>query len=171
MPVVPSWGALTGIEIIPKLVQSCGCWTKNRGVFHPKSSILIGFGTIIFTIHFGGPPLFLETPMCFLFFLSLRILVCFVYNLVHILYANSWEGRFRKQNWSGDHDLGLDDKTWECELVFYCGSLRHNLHRSILQAHFTASFRIVGRISCLILSCNGMSKGRTIPCYSSIILH
>ena len=27
----------------------------------PKSSILIGI-SIIFTIHFGGPPLFLETP-------------------------------------------------------------------------------------------------------------
>ena len=34
--------------------------SKNR-VFIPKSSILIGFGTIIFTIHFGVP-LFLETP-------------------------------------------------------------------------------------------------------------
>ena len=34
--------------------------SKNRGT--PKSSILIGF-FIIFTIHFGGPPLFLETPM------------------------------------------------------------------------------------------------------------
>ena len=30
----------------------------------PKSSILIGF-SIIFTIHFGGPPLFLETPIEF----------------------------------------------------------------------------------------------------------
>ena len=29
--------------------------------FPPKSSILIGF-SIIFTIHFGVPPLFLETP-------------------------------------------------------------------------------------------------------------
>ena len=27
--------------------------SKNKG-FNPKSSILIGFGTIIFTIHFGG---------------------------------------------------------------------------------------------------------------------
>ena len=34
--------------------------SKNRGT--PKSSILIGF-SIIFTIHFGGPPLFLETPI------------------------------------------------------------------------------------------------------------
>ena len=34
-----------------------GCWTKNRGVFPPKSSILIGF-SIIFTIHFGGTPIF-----------------------------------------------------------------------------------------------------------------
>ena len=33
------------------------------GVFPPKSSILIGFSTI-FTIHFGGPPLFLETSIC-----------------------------------------------------------------------------------------------------------
>ena len=32
--------------------------SKNSGI--PKSSILIGFGTIIFTIHFGGKiPLFL----------------------------------------------------------------------------------------------------------------
>ena len=29
----------------------------------PKSSILIGF-SIIFTIHFGGNILFLETPIC-----------------------------------------------------------------------------------------------------------
>ena len=34
--------------------------SKNRG--GPKSGILIEF-SIIFTIHFGGPPLFLETPM------------------------------------------------------------------------------------------------------------
>ncbi len=34
--------------------------SKNKG--SPKSSILIGF-SIIFTIHFGGPPLFLETPI------------------------------------------------------------------------------------------------------------
>ena len=34
--------------------------SKNNGT--PKSSILIGF-SIIFTIHFGGPPLFLETPI------------------------------------------------------------------------------------------------------------
>ena len=33
------------------------CFPKNRGT--PKSSILIGF-SIIFTIHFGGPPLFLN---------------------------------------------------------------------------------------------------------------
>ena len=33
--------------------------SKNSGT--PKSSILIGF-SIIFTIHFGGPPLFFETP-------------------------------------------------------------------------------------------------------------
>ena len=32
------------------------------GGFPPKSSIFIGFSTI-FTIHFGGFPLFLETPM------------------------------------------------------------------------------------------------------------
>ena len=32
--------------------------SKNNGT--PKSSILIGFGTIIFTIHFGVP-LFLKT--------------------------------------------------------------------------------------------------------------
>ena len=43
---------------------------------------------------------------------------------------------------------------------FYCGSLKHSLHRSILQAHFTASFRIP--------SCNGLSKRHKIPCYSSI---
>ena len=34
--------------------------SKNRGG-PPKSSILIRFSSI-FTIHFGGPPLFLETP-------------------------------------------------------------------------------------------------------------
>ncbi len=34
--------------------------SKNNGT--PKSSILIGF-FIIFTIHFEGPPLFLETPI------------------------------------------------------------------------------------------------------------
>ena len=39
-----------------------GCWTKNRGFYHPKSSnLFIGF-SIIFTIHFGIP-LFLETPI------------------------------------------------------------------------------------------------------------
>ncbi len=37
-----------------------GCWTKNRGILPPKSSILKGF-SMIFTIHFGVP-LFLETP-------------------------------------------------------------------------------------------------------------
>ena len=38
--------------------------SKNNGT--PKSSILIGFGTIIFTIHFGGvyiPPIFGNTQM------------------------------------------------------------------------------------------------------------
>ena len=30
--------------------------SKNNGI--PKSSILIGFGTIIFTIHFGGTHIF-----------------------------------------------------------------------------------------------------------------
>ena len=34
--------------------------SENNGT--PKSSILIGF-SMIFTIHFGGPPLFLETPI------------------------------------------------------------------------------------------------------------
>ena len=33
--------------------------SETRGT--PKSSIFIGF-SIIFTIHFGGPPLFFETP-------------------------------------------------------------------------------------------------------------
>ena len=33
--------------------------SKNSGI--PKSSIFIGI-SIIFTIHFGGFPLFLETP-------------------------------------------------------------------------------------------------------------
>ena len=37
--------------------------SKNRAT--PKSSISIGFGTIIFTIHFGGQiPLCLETRKC-----------------------------------------------------------------------------------------------------------
>ena len=35
--------------------------SKNSGT--PKSSIFIGCFIIIFTIHFGGPPLFLETPI------------------------------------------------------------------------------------------------------------
>ena len=40
-----------------------GCWTKNRGGKHPQIiHLFIGFGTIIFTIHFGVFPLFLETP-------------------------------------------------------------------------------------------------------------
>ena len=34
--------------------------SKNRGT--PESSVLIRF-SIIFTIHFGGPPLFSETPV------------------------------------------------------------------------------------------------------------
>ena len=41
-----------------------GCWTKNRGGKHPQ---IIHFNrvwfSIIFTIHFGGPPLYLETAM------------------------------------------------------------------------------------------------------------
>ena len=50
------------MEVFRKLLESkidLGI-SKNRGG-PPKSSILIGF-SIIFTIHFGGPPLFLETP-------------------------------------------------------------------------------------------------------------
>ena len=58
----------------PKIWKFCGLTKKvlflphldvseNNGT--PKSSILIGF-SIIFTIHFGGPPLFLEPPI-FLF--------------------------------------------------------------------------------------------------------
>ena len=39
--------------------------SKNSGT--PKSSILIGF-SIIFTIHFGVFPLFLETPIWLYFF-------------------------------------------------------------------------------------------------------
>ena len=35
--------------------------SKNRVFVPPKSSILIGF-SIIFTIHFGGPPLFWRHP-------------------------------------------------------------------------------------------------------------
>ena len=41
-----------------------GCFQKYGKT--PKSWIWIGF-SIIFTIHFGGPPLFLETPKCWLF--------------------------------------------------------------------------------------------------------
>ena len=37
--------------------------SKNRGSYPPNHPILIGF-SIVFTIHFGGPPLFLETPKC-----------------------------------------------------------------------------------------------------------
>ena len=40
-----------------------GVFPKKNGKT-PKSSILIGF-SLIFTIHFGGPPLFLETSVCF----------------------------------------------------------------------------------------------------------
>ncbi len=53
--------------------------SKNNGT--PKSSILIGF-SIIFTIHFGGPPIFLETPICEtfggVFFVSWKFLCGFV---------------------------------------------------------------------------------------------
>ena len=35
--------------------------SENRG--GPSHSNTVGF-SIIFTIHFGGPPLFLETPKC-----------------------------------------------------------------------------------------------------------
>ena len=40
-------------------------FSKNRGT--PKSSILIRF-SIIFTIHFGGPPLFLEASIWYMIF-------------------------------------------------------------------------------------------------------
>ena len=51
-------------------VATCKLWmvgwhmgvSKNNGT--PKSTSLIGF-SIIFTIHFGIPPPFLETPICF----------------------------------------------------------------------------------------------------------
>ena len=39
--------------------------SENSGFSPQISSTLIGF-SIIFTIHFGGPPLFLETPIYFL---------------------------------------------------------------------------------------------------------
>ena len=42
--------------------------SKNNGT--SKSSNFNRVGTIIFTIHFGGPPLFLETPTCFLLLLQ-----------------------------------------------------------------------------------------------------
>ena len=44
--------------------------SENSGT--PKSSSLIGC-SIIFTTHFGGPPLFLETPMCFIVVLVFQI--------------------------------------------------------------------------------------------------
>ena len=49
------------------------------GVFPPKSSILIGF-SMIFTIHFGGPPLFLETPK-FDSFIQINVSFCYVIHL------------------------------------------------------------------------------------------
>ena len=48
-------------ELLFAICLSLCTWVFPRKGGTPKSSILIGF-SIIFTIHFGGPPLFLETP-------------------------------------------------------------------------------------------------------------
>ena len=57
--VLPSsWGEVIAVKCT--LYTISYSVSKNRGKT-TKSSILIGFGTIIFTIHFGVP-LFLETP-------------------------------------------------------------------------------------------------------------
>ena len=46
--------------------HGCGCFQKINGKTPQIIHLFIGFGTMIFTIHFGGKkiPLFLETPMC-----------------------------------------------------------------------------------------------------------
>ncbi len=44
--------------------------SKNSGT--SKSSIFIGFSTI-FTIHFGGFPLFLETTICLVGYVSIDL--------------------------------------------------------------------------------------------------
>ena len=46
----------------PQVFHSYGWHSENSGKHPPKSSTLMGF-SMIFTIHFGGPPLFLETPI------------------------------------------------------------------------------------------------------------
>ena len=71
---VPSWVqdlllaamATFGKIYEPNLDLYMGVNPKIGGK-HPKSSILTGFGTIIFTIHFGVP-LFWETPIWRFFF-------------------------------------------------------------------------------------------------------
>ena len=45
-----------------QVFHSYGWHSENSGKHPPKSSTLMGF-SMIFTIHFGGPPLFLETPI------------------------------------------------------------------------------------------------------------
>ena len=53
--------------------------------------MLKGFGTIIFTIRFGGPPLFLETPNWFEYFFNdyVMLFVC-VTSLEYLFTIISW---------------------------------------------------------------------------------
>ena len=51
-------------------VSSCGCWTKNRGFWPPNYPILIGFGTIIFTIQKLGYQYFWKHPCKIRFFVN-----------------------------------------------------------------------------------------------------
>ena len=80
MAVVTSWARTyiyTAFENTPPFFFSLSSFyeymdvSENSGT--PKSSILIGC-SIIFTIHFGGPPLFLETPIL----LHLSLAICFL---------------------------------------------------------------------------------------------
>ena len=68
--------------------------------FPPKSSILIGF-SIIFTIHFGGPPLFLETPSWWL-----------NQSFEKICSPSNWT-IFPGSGWLRAHHLGNLWTTWE----------------------------------------------------------
>ena len=57
--------------------------SKNRGK-PPKSSILIGFGTIIFTIHFWGTIIFGNTQIGCLFWRG------FFYDLFNVINSSAW---------------------------------------------------------------------------------
>ena len=68
----------------------------------PKSSILIGFGTIIFTIHFGGfPPICGLTPRWILCCLGLLGLLCILALLLQLAGGD----------WNRPLNLGLSTKS------------------------------------------------------------